>query len=366
MKIHIVKQGDTLYELAQKYNVELDKLIAANPQLADPNVLEIGMKVKIPDAPKPVAPPSEIAHKHVVVQGDTLWKLGKAWGVPLPEMIAANPHLKNPNVLMTGETVFIPKKKDGSNTEANVVNPPKPDTSVLPSAEALPQQLPAEVNVEQAPNIEMEVQSAPNVLAETPPAPIQAELPAFPNVNFEPFAQPAENPNIPVAPTQYMQPNIQEMQPHVQGMQANVLPYANVPMAEAVPPFQQYNVPAAEAFSANVQKAESNEWKEQTPPQLPPLPASVLPAYTGNLPPYPAAGGDCGCGGPALPTFPHAMPYSNYPVAGAYDPNVMAAQSNYPVAGAYDPNVMAAQSNHPVAGAYDPNVMAAQSNYPVA
>lgn len=48
MKIHFVKQGDTLYEISQKYGVELDALIAANPQLKDPDKLMPGMKIKVP------------------------------------------------------------------------------------------------------------------------------------------------------------------------------------------------------------------------------------------------------------------------------------------------------------------------------
>ncbi|MGC5774907.1 LysM peptidoglycan-binding domain-containing protein [Paenibacillus pabuli] len=107
MKIHMVKKGDTLYLLSQKYNVALDKIIAANPQIADPDKLEIGMKVKIPA--EPVTPkPEGILHNHKVQQGDSLWKLSQAWGVPLKDMINANPQLKNPNALLVGETVYIP------------------------------------------------------------------------------------------------------------------------------------------------------------------------------------------------------------------------------------------------------------------
>ena len=92
MKIHM-KKGDTLYLLSQKYNVALDKLIAANPQIADPDKLDIGMKVKIPA--QPVTPkPEGVLHSHKVVQGDSLWKLSQAWGVPLKDMINANPQLK--------------------------------------------------------------------------------------------------------------------------------------------------------------------------------------------------------------------------------------------------------------------------------
>jgi morphogenetic protein associated with SpoVID len=110
LKIHIVKKGDSLHEIAKKYKVELDQLIALNREIGDPNKIEVGMKVKIPVSPKPVEPHvSDYAHKHIVNQGDSLWKLCKAWEIPLLDMIKANPQLKNPNVLMTGEVVYIPK-----------------------------------------------------------------------------------------------------------------------------------------------------------------------------------------------------------------------------------------------------------------
>ncbi|CAH0119109.1 LysM peptidoglycan-binding domain-containing protein [Paenibacillus sp. CECT 9249] len=109
MKIHIVKKGDTLYELSKKYNVSLEKIIEANPDIANPDQLNVGMKVKIPTVAKPVLPDYETMHKHTVSQGDTLWKLSKAWGVPLQDMIKANPQLKNPNALLVGEVVNIPK-----------------------------------------------------------------------------------------------------------------------------------------------------------------------------------------------------------------------------------------------------------------
>lgn len=110
MKIHIVKQGDTLYELAQKYGVPLEKLIEANPHLTNPDVLNIGDKVKIPVPASPVPESGELYHKHTVKQGDTLWKLSKAWGIQLKDLIEANPQIKNPDVLKIGEVINIPKK----------------------------------------------------------------------------------------------------------------------------------------------------------------------------------------------------------------------------------------------------------------
>lgn len=117
MRIHIVKEGDTLYFLSKKYNVSLEKIISANPEIANPNQLTIGTKVKIPSAPVTTHPGGSILHQHKVVQGDSLWKLSKAWGVSLQDMIASNPQLKNPNALIIGETVFIPS---GSSSAPNV------------------------------------------------------------------------------------------------------------------------------------------------------------------------------------------------------------------------------------------------------
>lgn len=134
VKIHIVKQGDTLFELSKKYNVPLQAIIDANPQLSDPNKLNIGDKIKIPTNSTPGQGTDNVLYKHVVKQGDTLFKLSKAWGVPLQALIDANPQLSDPNVLKIGDVINIPKV---STTPAPVPTPlpaPKPaNSSTSPS-----------------------------------------------------------------------------------------------------------------------------------------------------------------------------------------------------------------------------------------
>ncbi|MDQ8737384.1 LysM peptidoglycan-binding domain-containing protein [Paenibacillus sp. LHD-38] len=110
MRIHIVKKGDSLYLIGQKYNVSLEEILKLNPGITNPDAIEVGMKLKIPSSHTGGSGGGmDIMHQHIVKQGDTLWKLSKAWGVPLADMIKANPQLKNPNVLLTGEVVNIPK-----------------------------------------------------------------------------------------------------------------------------------------------------------------------------------------------------------------------------------------------------------------
>lgn len=74
-----------------KVRSAVTKIIEANPQISNPNVLALGEKVKIPTAPVSVPDNSEVYYKHTVKQGDTLWKLSKAWGIPLKDMVEANP-----------------------------------------------------------------------------------------------------------------------------------------------------------------------------------------------------------------------------------------------------------------------------------
>ena len=45
---------------------------------------------------------------YTVRKGDTLWGIAKRYGVTLTALIAANPGIKNPNLIYTGDKVVIP------------------------------------------------------------------------------------------------------------------------------------------------------------------------------------------------------------------------------------------------------------------
>ena len=50
----------------------------------------------------------EGARVHVVKKGDTLWGIGKRYGVPLAQLLAANPKIKDPNRIYPGDRVVVP------------------------------------------------------------------------------------------------------------------------------------------------------------------------------------------------------------------------------------------------------------------
>lgn len=45
---------------------------------------------------------------HIVKKGDTLWGIARQYGAALTDLIAANPQIKNPNLIYPGNEVILP------------------------------------------------------------------------------------------------------------------------------------------------------------------------------------------------------------------------------------------------------------------
>lgn len=54
---YVVQEGDTLYDISLRYEVDMDELIRIN-KLVDPNNLRVGQELWIPVAPRETAPPT--------------------------------------------------------------------------------------------------------------------------------------------------------------------------------------------------------------------------------------------------------------------------------------------------------------------
>lgn len=96
MVIHVVRAGETLWQIANRYNVNMNSIVAVNG-LPNANRLVVGQSLVIP---KPVTP-------HDVKYGETLWSIAQKYGVTIPAIIQAN-QLTNPNLLYPGTTLYIP------------------------------------------------------------------------------------------------------------------------------------------------------------------------------------------------------------------------------------------------------------------
>ncbi|WP_100408178.1 SafA/ExsA family spore coat assembly protein [Bacillus solitudinis] len=59
---------------------------------------------------------------HTVVSGDSMWKIAVRYEVGLSEIIAANPHISNPNLIYPNQKLTIPLSNNVKSLEQQVLN----------------------------------------------------------------------------------------------------------------------------------------------------------------------------------------------------------------------------------------------------
>ena len=99
---YIVKSGDSLWSIASKYGTTVDKLKDINNLKTD--LLSIGQKLLIPKNNNN----SNNTMTYVVKNGDTLYKIAQAYGTTVTELINLN-NLKT-TILSIGQVLEIPSK----------------------------------------------------------------------------------------------------------------------------------------------------------------------------------------------------------------------------------------------------------------
>lgn len=107
-QLYTVKAGDTMFQIARSFNVSLQSLINANPQISNPNLIYPGQMICIPSGgpvPGPQCPGGRI---YRVVAGDTMYTIANRNGISLDALIRANPQITNPNLIYPGQEICIP------------------------------------------------------------------------------------------------------------------------------------------------------------------------------------------------------------------------------------------------------------------
>ena len=95
--IYTIKAGDTLFKIAQTHNTTIEELVKLNG-LTRPNDLAIGQNIFIPMGTANNNPTT-----YQVVAGDTMYKIANKFNVPLSALISANPQISNPNIINIGD-----------------------------------------------------------------------------------------------------------------------------------------------------------------------------------------------------------------------------------------------------------------------
>ena len=94
---HVVESGQTLWDIAKLYDIDIDTIVAAN-ELNDPQRLQVGQNLTILTVKGAL---------HTVRPGDSVWDIARAYQVKTQEIVEAN-ELLNPASLRVGQRLVIP------------------------------------------------------------------------------------------------------------------------------------------------------------------------------------------------------------------------------------------------------------------
>lgn len=98
---YVVRRGDTLHRVARRYGMNVTALYGANPHLKEHSYLYPGQVVHIP---------VRTTSRYVIQAGDTLWDLAQRFNISLAELQSANPNAE-PRRLRIGQTIVLPVSK---------------------------------------------------------------------------------------------------------------------------------------------------------------------------------------------------------------------------------------------------------------
>ncbi len=103
---YVVQWGDTLGGIAMLCGTTVPALWQANPGMG--RYIYAGQTLWMPGGGSGYVPGWTSGGTYVVGWGDTLRKIGTRLGYSVTDMIAANPQLWNPNIIYPGQVIYLP------------------------------------------------------------------------------------------------------------------------------------------------------------------------------------------------------------------------------------------------------------------
>lgn len=104
--VHVVKRGETLYSIGRQYGISLSAIKDANSLSSD--TVKTGQKLSIPD--ENAVSSSNSPLEHTVQRGETLYSIGRQYGISVEKIKTAN-DLNGTNVKV-GQILFIPSENE--------------------------------------------------------------------------------------------------------------------------------------------------------------------------------------------------------------------------------------------------------------
>jgi murein DD-endopeptidase MepM/ murein hydrolase activator NlpD len=112
--IYVVQEGDTLWDIAQRFGVSWEDLAREN-DISDPGQLTAGDELVIPG----IAGEGEVLATTTVVLGENLRSLSRRYSLPPDTIIRLN-HITSPVELYSGSSLIVPQGNEGAAVKQRV------------------------------------------------------------------------------------------------------------------------------------------------------------------------------------------------------------------------------------------------------
>ncbi len=151
---HMIRRGETLSGIAQRYGTTVDALLQANRQIKNPNLIYAGQTLTIPrNTSAPNQTRGQAESQYVVRQGDTLSEIAARNGIDLGRLIKANTQIQNPNRIYPGQVINLPGRQAATPAPARP-NPSQPSPAQPGPAPARPTPAPSQPTTPAPPRVD--------------------------------------------------------------------------------------------------------------------------------------------------------------------------------------------------------------------
>ncbi|MBK0347335.1 LysM peptidoglycan-binding domain-containing protein [Aerococcaceae bacterium zg-ZJ1578] len=134
---YIIKSGDSLWKIAQKFNTTVAELVKLNDFIDQDAILHIGQQIKVKNTStrknsenneNPIKPTKPISSEtdsfYTILAGDSLWKISQQFNTSVAELVKLNGFPSQDVILHPGQRIMV--KKGQSTTPVVPEHPVEP------------------------------------------------------------------------------------------------------------------------------------------------------------------------------------------------------------------------------------------------
>ncbi|MDE5869481.1 MAG: LysM peptidoglycan-binding domain-containing protein, partial [Muribaculaceae bacterium] len=119
---HLVKKGETVYSISMMYGIPLEKIYSLNPKsrkgIKEGEILKISDKEELNQSAR------ENPEFYVIKKGDTLYQLARKYNTTVASILSNNPGISESN-FKAGETIKLPSQGEGIKSETKLIEQPR-------------------------------------------------------------------------------------------------------------------------------------------------------------------------------------------------------------------------------------------------